>query len=243
MDLNAAVHRFYRILEALEQSGQGHPLRSYSGSSGLPKRGVYFFGEPGELRRNSSVSRIVRVGTHGLATGATSTLWGRLRTHLGTRAGRGNHRGSIFRLHVGAAMLAREGRILASWGQGRSRPHDVLGNTAALSDEAELERAISAYIASMSILWVEVDDEPGPSSMRGFIERNAIALLSNHFDPVDSPSAGWLGRSSPKSEIRRSGLWNFNHVDETFDQAFLGVLERSAERTPSVRHPLSQRPR
>lgn len=233
MDLGTAVERFYGILVALERSGQGQPIRSYSGRSGLPKRGVYFFREPGELRRSGSVSRIVRVGTHGLAPGATSTLWGRLRTHFGTKAGRGNHRGSIFRLHVGTALLAREGRVLSSWGQGRSRPHDVLVNPAALSDEAELERAVSAYIASMSILWVEVNDEPGPSSMRGFIERNSIALLSNHFDPVDPPSPGWLGRFSGKSEIRRSGLWNFNHVGEHFEPAFLDVLERSAERMTS----------
>lgn len=230
VDLCIAVNRFYRILEALEQKGQGQAIRNYSGRSGLPKRGVYFFREPGELRHGGLGPRIVRVGTHGLSAGASSTLWGRLQTHSGTKAGQGNHRGSIFRRHVGTALLARESRTMPSWGLGRSRPKDVQADPAALSDEADLERAVSAHIASMSILWVEIDDEPGPSSLRGFIERNSIALLSNQFDPVDPPSADWLGRHSGKSQIRRSGLWNFNHVDEAFDPAFLDVLEDLAQR-------------
>jgi hypothetical protein len=38
-------------------------------------------------------------------------------------------------------------------------------------------------------LWLSVDDEPGPQSLRGCIERNAIALLSNYGKlPIDPPS-------------------------------------------------------
>ncbi|WBY01538.1 hypothetical protein PE066_19060 [Ramlibacter tataouinensis] len=231
MATEALLDRFYAILGALEQRGQGQTLGSYSGRSGLPKRGVYFFREPGELRRDGSTPRIVRVGTHGLAEGAKSTLWGRLRTHAGTRSGGGNHRGSIFRLHVGAALLAREDCSLPSWGSGSTRPTEVRSNPALLAAEAGIERAVSAYICSMSILWVAVPDEPGASSQRGYIERNAIALLSNRFDPLDPPSAGWLGHHSARSEIRRSGLWNFNHVDEACDPSFLDALEGMAEGT------------
>jgi hypothetical protein len=32
----------------------------------------------------------------------------------------------------------------------------------------------------MQLLWLEIDDEPSPASLRGFIERNAIALLSTY---------------------------------------------------------------
>ena len=32
----------------------------------------------------------------------------------------------------------------------------------------------------MPFLWLEVPDPPGPDSLRGYIERNAIVLLSNY---------------------------------------------------------------
>ena len=109
--------RFYSILEKLDASQQqGLKLGLYSGTSRLPLRGVYFFREPGELRSSSAVShRIVRVGTHAVSANAKSTLWQRLRAHLGTREGSGNHRGSIFRRHVGAALLARDQVTLPTW--------------------------------------------------------------------------------------------------------------------------------
>jgi hypothetical protein len=72
-----------------------------------------------------------------------------------------------------------------------------------------------------------VDDEPRADSLRGYIERNAIALVSN-FDkePLDPPSAEWLGRYCNRERVRRSGLWNSNHVDEPYDPAFLKCMEQ-----------------
>ena len=74
-----------------------------------PKRGVYFFFKPGETRRDGT-PRVVRVGTHALKTGSGTSLWDRLSKHRGNLAGRspgaGNHRGSIFRLHVARPCYA-----------------------------------------------------------------------------------------------------------------------------------------
>jgi hypothetical protein len=234
--LKLLCDRFYRTLATLERHGQGMPLRSYNGRSGLPSRGVYFFREPGEQRSDSQYPRIVRVGTHALADGAKSTLWGRLRTHMGTKSGSGNHRGSIFRLHVGAALLERDRRVVTSWGQGASKPQTLRSDPAATAAEAEVESAVSAYIGSMSILWVDVPDEPSASSQRGFIERNAIALLSNQFQPQDAPSTDWLGRYSRRREVRMSGLWNVNHVEGACDPAFLDSLEALAQRAQKKEH-------
>ena len=39
---------------------------------------------------------------------------------------------------------------------------------------------MSNYIAAMPFLWLDIDDEAGPNSLRGSIEGNAIALLSNY---------------------------------------------------------------
>lgn len=215
------LERFYGLLARLEeQPGQGRRLADHTGRSTWPARGVYFFREPGESRTaRHGVLRIVRVGTHAVSANSKSTLWGRLRTHRGGRTGGGNHRSSIFRLHVGAAMLARDGAELPTWGIGSSALKPVRVG------EASHEQRVSAYIGAMSVLWVEVPDEPGPASARAHVERNAIALLSNGFNPADRPSGDWLGLRSPHEEIRRSGLWNLNHVERRHDSGFLDVLE------------------
>src|SRR5215207_7564170 len=108
------LSRFYAVIGQL--SGRGHQrlLGSCNGHDDWPRRGVYFFTELGEFRSGPpNVLRIVRVGTHAVSAGSKSTLWGRLRAHRGGREGRGNHRGSIFRLHVGHALLARDQEELA----------------------------------------------------------------------------------------------------------------------------------
>src|SRR5713101_2297301 len=56
-----------------------------------------------------------------------------------------------------------------------------------------LKPSDSRYIAVMPFLWLNINDEPGPNSLRGAIEHNTIALLSNHGRmPLDLPSLGWL---------------------------------------------------
>ena len=89
---------------------------------------------------------------------------------------------------------------------------------------------VSRYIGQMPFLWLSVPDSPGPASSRGFIERNAIALLSGfHSSAVDGSSPRWLGRDSDRERVRRSGLWNSNHVDEAWDTAFLDEMEARIE--------------
>jgi hypothetical protein len=216
------LDRLYQLLQVLESlPGQGGQLAEYAGSSGWPDRGVYFFREPGELRRDGSTQRIVRVGTHAVSANARSRLWGRLRAHRGGRDGGGNHRGSIFRLHVGVALLAKAGSAvtLPTWSIGQSAKRDIRDG------ERAHERAVSDVIGRMSVLWVDVPDEPGPGSARAGIERNAIALLSNRLSPLDPPGSDWLGRHSVRKEIRESGLWNLKHVTEAYDPSFLDALE------------------
>lgn len=195
-------------------------------------QGVYFFTEPGEFRAtDSNHPRIVRVGTHAVSTGSKTSLRSRLRAHLGSRNGNGNHRGSIFRLHVGAALLIREGTTIPSWGQGSSIPKDSPLRELTKIAEMPWERKVSQFIGSMGVLWVDVPDTPSTTCKRAFIERNAIALLSNKLAPRDPPSREWLGRCSPREDIRNSGLWNLKHVHEQYDPMFLDVLEIAVEQT------------
>jgi hypothetical protein len=233
MNQLADLNRFYALLDRLETlPQQGLKLRAYGSASGLPPRGVYFFRELGEQRSScSNSSRIVRVGTHAVSANSKSTLWQRLRAHLGTRAGAGNHRGSIFRLHIGAALLARSQVNIPTWGVGSKAPLAVRQSHATREVESSWEKKVSEYIGAMPVLWVDVPDEPSPSSIRALIERNTIALLSNRFSPLEPISANWLGLHSPKSDIRQSGLWNLNYVDQTYDPRFLNLLEAAVEHT------------
>ena len=90
-----------------------------------------------------------------------------------------------------------------------------------------MEQEVSKVIGAMPFLWLAIDDEAGPSSLRGYIERNSIALLSNYGkDKLDPPSPYWLGQHCDRERVRGSGLWNSNHVDETYDPAFLNTFER-----------------
>lgn len=94
-----------------------------------------------------------------------------------------------------------------------------------------LEKRVSDYLGGMTVLWVDMPDETGPDSERAYIERNSIALLSNALAPLDAINGNWLGCSSPREEIRRSRLWNLNHVLESVDRQFLDRLEQAVERT------------
>ena len=88
--------------------------------------------------------------------------------------------------------------------------------------EAPLERDVSRRIGVMPFLWLPIDDPPGSGSDRGYVERNVIALLSNFAkEPLDPPSAEWLGRHSDRERVRKSGLWNNDFVDGTPEAGFL----------------------
>jgi hypothetical protein len=185
------------------------------------RRGVYFFREPGENRSDTgSGPRVVRVGTHALKAGSGTTLWTRLSQHKGqSTTGGGNHRGSIFRLIVGMALMQRQGYECLTWGIDNSASRDMR------TGEHALECEVSAVIGKLPFLWVAIDDDPGPESLRRYIEKNSIALLSNYDRvPLDPPSPDWLGRHCDRDRVQRSGLWNSNHVDETYDSAFLDKL-------------------
>ena len=77
----------------------------------------------------------------------------------------------------------------------------------------------------MQVLWLAIRDDPGPKNRRGYIERNAIALLSNYRKPaIDIPSRSWLGTHCEQDRVRESGLWNSNHVKDRYDPMFLDTV-------------------
>ena len=109
---------------------------------------------------------------------------------------------------------------MPTWGQGNT------ANAAVRLMEVEHEKVVSAYIGSMPFLWLPVDDEVGGAALRAHVERNTIGLLSNfEVHPIDPPSHTWLGHFSDRPRVRLSGLWNQNHVDESYDPTFLTTLK------------------
>ncbi len=235
MPRHADLSHFYDVLFTLESVvGGKRRLADCTGRMDWPRRGVYFFFEEGENRSDTvACPRIVRVGTHALKQDSQTTLWTRLSQHQGVRStGRGNHRGSIFRLLIGTAIMRRDKLVEPqSWGIGNdpgaaSRSLGLTRDHVVMSESA-LEAAVSDHIRRMPFLWLAIDDAAGPQSDRSAIERSAIALLSNYGKPaIDSASTQWLGNHCDRQRVRQSGLWNNNHVDEEYDPRFLGLMEQ-----------------
>src|SRR4051812_16188490 len=115
------LRSFYDVLSRLERkSGSAFEFGLCTGRQPWPERGVYFIFEPNETRVNSgSGPRVVRVGTHALRDTSNTRLWTRLKQHRGrSRTRGGNHRGSIFRLLIGLALMAKEPALfIPTWGR------------------------------------------------------------------------------------------------------------------------------
>ena len=213
---------FYGLLDVLRTGlGGTRKMRECTGEMAWPEMGVYFFFEPGETRTTRPwTARVTRVGTHTVSKGSRTSLWQRLRSHRGGIDLSGNHRGSIFRLHVGAAMLQQSPGDTnpSTWGVGQT------STPAIRITEAPLEIGVSNFIGDLSLLWLAVSDEASAASDRSYIERNSIGLLAGPTGPLDLPSHRWLGKHSARDAIRRSGLWNVNYVSDAYDPRFLNVL-------------------
>ncbi|MBA3891656.1 MAG: hypothetical protein H0X64_14115 [Gemmatimonadaceae bacterium] len=153
-----AIDAFYQSVDRMVARTGIMTLAEAVERKDVPERGVYFFLDPREPRGlGSSGLRVVRVGTHGLIEGTRSTMPGRLRQHRGQPGRGGNHRNSIFRLHVGAAILAGTGVRVPTWGV-KLKPGE-----APAPEEADLERRVSRYLADLLVVTLPILDAHGPS--------------------------------------------------------------------------------
>lgn len=218
-----------------DRVGGTQTLSDCHGRMDWPERGIYLFFAPDETRVTGDKLRITRVGTHAVSEGSGTSLWNRLITHRGTFSGKyadgGNHRGSVFRLRVGEALIEQHDlhQEYPEWGDGTSAGSELR------EQELEHERRVSEYIRDLPFLWLKVDDEPSPDSRRACLERNLIALLSNYErESIDPRDTSWLGKHSPSDAIRRSGLWNVNHVTEEYEPSFLETFESQIKETEAI---------
>lgn len=165
--------------------------------SQLPENGVYIFFERGELIDvgGRKWERIVRVGTHTHGDNFRS----RIRQHYGPlKTVGGSRSGSVFRKHVGGALLQRSDPSdprLQDW-------QKVVGKF------PEVEAEVSQLLRDD---FTFVCFPVGDNDERLALESGLIALLAQH--PLGTPSSEWLGRYARDEKIRESGLWNVHDVD------------------------------
>jgi hypothetical protein len=208
----------YKAITRLTRRSKLTSLRKLV-AGGMPEAGVYLFFDAQEFRiKDLTQPRVVRVGTHGVAAGSKATLRNRIKTHLGTSSGEGNHRSSIFRLHVGRSIL-NAGRTsgVHTWGSSSASKEGLIA-------ERGLEKMVSDYLSELQVALIEIPGISDKANDRSYIEQNLIAVFSNRCTPLDPPSYQWLGNCSDKREIRKSGLWNVNHVEQQCDPHFIEVL-------------------
>ena len=177
----------YALFGSLPRMDYKTPLRE------LPENGLYVFYEAGESANlcGQLTDRIVRIGTHK----KDGRLRARIRQHY-----TGNHIASVFRRHLGGALLRRDdpspaNQQLAHWLAG-SRP-----------SSRDVERKVSERLRdnfSYSAFSVPL------AADRLALESGLIALMAQY--PLGVPSTSWLGRHSVSEVIRVSGLWNKQHI-------------------------------
>ncbi len=214
------IATLYEGLYEAMPDGSTPSLREVVRGSVIPDKGVYVFLDPDESSVISDRPRIVRIGTHAVSEGSRATLRTRLRTHLGTEAGTGSHRSSVFRQHVGAALLRRDPSLgmVASWGASKTYTADMIAT------ERRLEEEVSKYIGRLLLAIIPLSDSASKFSMRRIVEKNLISLFTEDGIMLDPASDDWLGRYSAHSTIRATGLWNVNDAFSKYDPRSMSLI-------------------
>ena len=166
----------------------------------IPTNGIYILFEKDE--KGHGTDRIVRIGTH---TGE-GQLPSRLKQHFLNE----NKDRSIFRKNIGRAILNnRNDNFLKSWELDLTtrEARDKHSGEVDFSKQEKIEKEVSKYIQeNFSFVVFEVKDK----NKRLKMESKIISTVSNCREC--KASENWLGNSSPKEKIRKSGLWLVNEL-------------------------------
>ena len=188
-----------KICNELHRLFNNIPRRSFpNGFSNLPSNGIYILFEQGETGHNTD--RIVRIGTH---TGKDQ-LASRLKQHFVTE----NKDRSIFRKNIGRAILnGDKDPFLAEWeiDLTTKKARELHEKRIDTAKQLSIEEKVSNHIRrNLSFVTFHEPDK----KTRLDLESRIISTVS--WCKECGPSKSWLGRYSPKSKIRESGLWLVN---------------------------------
>lgn len=187
MNATEACKQIHELLETL-------PKRDAS-LEHLPSSGIYFFYEYGEHSLHTGKLRVVRVGTHG----AGRTLKQRLRDHY-----QGNREGSVFRKHLGTALLKRACASDVQIREWRRKRKDNTRWTQFTKVENEVDNIIR------STFFFRVMPMDRVQERKRFEEK---LIATSAACPVCQASSTWLGRFAWSEKVRHSGLWNSHFID------------------------------
>ena len=166
----------------------------------LPLNGLYILFENGE--KAHGCDRIVRVGTHD----GDDQLRSRLQQHFMKE----NKDRSIFRKNIGRALLNRDkDPFLEKWELDLTprKSKEEHSDSIDFRKQKEIEKKVTLYMRdNFSFAVFRLDDK----DKRHELESKIISTAS--LCDGCKPSKSWLGMSSPKEKIRKSGLWLVNEL-------------------------------
>jgi hypothetical protein len=169
----------------------------------IPENGIYVLFEKGEFAH--STNRIVRIGTH--------TGQNQLRSRLFQHFLKENKDRSIFRKNVGRAFLNKDkDPFLEKWELDLTTRNakDLYSDSVDFDKQKEIEKRVTKYIQdNFSFVVFQIDEK----DKRLNFESKIISTVS--LCEVCNPSKNWLGNSSPKEKIRKSGIWLVNELWKT----------------------------
>ena len=211
----------------------------------LPKNGIYFFYEEGEIWGHEGTKpRIVRVGTH-----KNENFRSRINEHYLIDASWMNFDRnkpkpsdrSIFRKNIGRALLNRSNdNYLTIWNVDFTirRNRQCKGSLRDVEKEKRIEETITSIIREKFSFRFIVLEGQAERIGGGGLESSLIGTLAHC--GLCKPSDNWLGKCSPIKEIRESGLWLVQHlhadpINENDKEVILKSIRKTEEWTKAER--------
>lgn len=181
------IHKYFNSLPSYTYKGNGQF------SSAPPNQGgIYIMFEEGETV--GGFKRIVRVGK------AEKSLLTRLRQHFVNE----DKDGSIFRKHIGRALLQKNNQsqaVIDKWNTKGEKNSDI-------------EKEVTEELKKFSFCCITLPTQKEISKL----EQTLIEILSiynrlyKEQNGADIFSKNWLGKYCSNEKVKTSGLWNDEHV-------------------------------
>lgn len=220
-----------------EQLEQLPPIKFPFKLQQLPENGIYFFYEQNEIwGHGGQKPRIVRIGTH-----KDGNFRNRIAEHYLLDESKMNfdagspapHERSIFRKNIGRALLNQHADdYLQIWEIDftTKKNREKFGHLRNIRKEKEVELEITKILREdFSFRFVVLSSQRERMGTLG-LESSLIGTIA-HCQLCKS-SENWLGNDSSKAQIRKSGLWQVQHlnahrINENDKETILHAVKRT----------------